>query len=447
MIVTRMVRSAVTAAILAAVGVALPALSADRTFYRVTEQTCDGWPRASIGMAPGYCAGLVVAPPQAFEKRILKFPRLLLQLSPTDWLVTDLGHWASHDGSVFRLTAVRGQPAILKPLLSKLYIPHGLARGPDGRIYVGEMSRIFRFDPDAADPSATTQTVVTGLPDNRLHEDRHPLTFFIFDDNGDLLVDVGAPSDQCDKNGKPDGTDFCSESEGADKTAGIRRYAYLGDAKWSAEFTMLARGLRNSLALARHRSGTLLQAENSMDFPNGDSPFEKLNVLKNGAHYGWPYCYDMASAAPVWAQTGKFDCTSDTYTKPVRLLPPHAAPLSMLYYDGAMFPQLRGDLLMTWHGYQPSGSRIAAFAVDYRGVPLLTRRAHYVNYAEPAAPLVDKPYPGPASEPLLLTPGWDNVDGEHPRGAPVGLAVADDGAIWVTEDKNATILRIARDQP
>ena len=57
------------------------------------------------------------------------------------------------------------------------------------------------------------------------------------------------------------------------------------------------------------------------------------------------------------------------------------------------------------------------------------------------------PYAGPASEPFLLTPGWNNVDGLHPRGAPVGLAVADDGAIWVTENTNATVLRIARDRP
>jgi glucose/arabinose dehydrogenase len=60
---------------------------------------------------------------------------------------------------------------------------------------------------------------------------------------------------------------------------------------------------------------------------------------------------------------------------------------------------------------------------------------------------VAKPYPGPASEPLLLTPGWDKRRGVRPMGTPVGLAVADDGAIWVTEDKNATILRIAPDRP
>jgi glucose/arabinose dehydrogenase len=47
----------------------------------------------------------------------------------------------------------------------------------------------------------------------------------------------------------------------------------------------------------------------------------------------------------------------------------------------------------------------------------------------------------------LLTPGWNNVEKRHPQGAPLGLAVAEDGAIWVAEDRNATILRIARDRP
>jgi glucose/arabinose dehydrogenase len=57
------------------------------------------------------------------------------------------------------------------------------------------------------------------------------------------------------------------------------------------------------------------------------------------------------------------------------------------------------------------------------------------------------PYAGPASEPFLLTPGWNNVDGSHPRGAPVGLAVAEDGAIWVAENTNATILRLLQTDP
>ena len=54
--------------------------------------------------------------------------------------------------------------------------------------------------------------------------------------------------------------------------AGIRRYAYLGDGKWSPNFTVMAQGLRNSVAMVRHSSGTLLQAENSEDFPPADTP-------------------------------------------------------------------------------------------------------------------------------------------------------------------------------
>ena len=434
--------------LLLAVCLAAPAAAVDRT-YHTASATCDGWPRAPIGMAPGYCAGIVVAPPDDFAARTLKAPRLLLPLpGGRDWLVTDMGHWGARNGSVFRLTADRGKPARLTPLLTRLYVPHGLARGPDGKIYIGEMSRVFRFDPDAADPGATIETVVSGLPDNRLHDNRHPLSYFIFDANGDLLVNVGAPSDQCATRGQPNGTTFCREPDGYEKTAEVRRYTYLGNGKWNPDFAEFARGLRNSMALVRHSSGTLLQAENSIDFAPADSPFEELNVLRAGAHYGWPYCYDLDKATPAWAGTGAMDCRSSAHEKPVRLLPPHAAPLSMLYYDGAMFPALRGQLLMAWHGFRPTGARIAAFSVDAHGIPLLAPHARYTAFAGPTGDkTVTKPYPGPASEPFLLTPGWNKIAAQRPMGKPVGLAVAADGAIWVTEDKNATILRIAPDRP
>lgn len=425
-----------------------PAAALARTAYVATDQTCDGWPRASIGMAAGYCAGIVITPPENFRARALRIPRLLLPLpGGKDWLVTDLGNWNMRGGKVFRLTAQPGKPGTLTPLLSNLFMPHGLARGPDGKIYVGEMGRIFRFDPDAAEPRATVETIVTDLSDFRKRPSRHPLTYFIFDVNGDLLVNIGASTDQCaqdtTKDAGADGAGSCSGSD----TGLIRRYAYQGDGKWSAGFTVLARGLRNSMALARHSSGALVQAENSMDFPSLDAPFEELNLLRDGAHYGWPYCYDMGKATPVWAHVKAMDCQTSDHAKPVRLLPPHAAPMNMLYYDGALFPQLRGRLLMTWHSSRPTGGRIAAFAVDRQGIPLLAPNARYEAYARPGGGTISRPYSGPASEPLLLTPGWNNIDGQHPQGAPVGIAVAQDGAIWVADDRNATILRIAPDRP
>ena len=48
------------------------------TAYADTGKTCDGWPRAAIGMAPGFCAGIVAAPPADYNARILKMPRVPL---------------------------------------------------------------------------------------------------------------------------------------------------------------------------------------------------------------------------------------------------------------------------------------------------------------------------------------------------------------------------------
>jgi len=428
----------------------LPAAPALAAPYVLTPgQTCDGWPRLPIEMTPGLCAGPVVGPPpgtRGRSNRVLRMPRTLVQLPGGDWIVADLGGWDPGKGSVWRLRADPGRLVVLTPLLKRLTMPHGLGIGPDGLVYVGEMSRIIRFDPAAPLPATTVEVVVAGLPDNRLHDNRHPLSNFIFDANGDLLVNVGAPSDRCLVGGLPDGTPRCRQSEGAEALAGVRRYRYLGQGRWDSAYTILARGLRNSLALVRIPAGTILQAENSYDFdPAADRPFEELNLLVEGGHYGWPYCFDLEATTPGWGGATDFGCRSVDHARPALLLPPHAAPLGMLVYDGRLLPQLRGRLLVSYHGYRPTGARIVAFELDGKGAPVATTRARYPAYG--TGGLVWKPYPGPAAEPLVLTPGWQAVAGKRPMGAPVGLAVAADGALWVADDRNGTVMRVSVDRP
>jgi glucose/arabinose dehydrogenase len=331
----------------------------------------------------------------------------------------------------------------LRKVLGGLTLPHTIAYGPDGNIYVAEMNRIFRLDVK----TWTATSVVDGLPGNRLHIGRHPLSHFTFDGNGDMLVNVGADTDQCaDANGAPLGA-TCPETDGDSARAVIRRYAYFGSGHWNQTPSIVARGLRNSLVLLRHSSGTLIQGENSYDFaPMSDRPYDEVNVIKQGANFGWPYCYDMDQPTPAWSAANAMDCRSAAHEKPVTLLPPHSAPLGAVYYSGSMFPGLTGKLLMSWHGYRPTGSRIVAFDVDATGVPINTPHARYPEYHDGQSTLTAY-RSGPAAEPLILTPGWDLKPGVRPAGAPVGLTIAKDGAIWVADDRNATILRIAVDRP
>ncbi|WP_101926490.1 MULTISPECIES: PQQ-dependent sugar dehydrogenase [Luteimonas] len=415
-------------------------LSTARERHAVEATPCGGYPRLAIGTMRGMCAGLVAGPTTQDPTRALRLPRSLLQLDAGTWLVTDLGAWEGARGAVWRLRAAPGAAVAVEPVLEGLQLPHAIARGPDGGIYVGEMSRIIRFDPAADDPAATVQTVIDGLPDNRLHTHRHPLSKFVFLPNGDLLVNVGAPSDQCTGDDARTADGLCAQSEGAEDAASLRLYRYEGDGRWSPDGVVHARGLRNSLALAVHASGTVLQGENSYDFDSRWTPFEELNLIEAGGHYGWPYCADLARATPGWPDKAGW-CRSDAHAAPALLLPPHAAPLDMLWYEGAMFPALQGRLLMTWHGHRSVGGRIASFAVDARGLPRPDPQPRFPVYGAGM-----RAYgAGPAATPVLLTPGWGLSRGVRPQGSPVGLAVADDGAIWATDDRAGLVIRFAKD--
>ncbi|WP_297803859.1 PQQ-dependent sugar dehydrogenase [uncultured Brevundimonas sp.] len=413
--------------------VALGLGGADRSKTFSTRGTCDGYRAVSVGMVPNMCMGLVWQGDDG-----PRMPRDLLPLSDTRWLVTDLGGWERSKGAVWQMDIAADRSVRWRKLVSNLSMPHTIDRGPDGRIYISEMNRILALDADAADPERSLTTVVGDLPDNRLHDNRHPLSSFVFDTNGDLLVNVGAPSDRClDGSGRPRTSAKGRCAEEAD-TAQVRRHAYLGQGRWSAESTVFASGLRNSIALVRHRSGTILQAENSVDLEDPNNPFEEVNVLRQGGHYGWPYCVNMQTPLPGWsaaqARCGQRD-------RPVALMPPHAAPLDLMYYSGAMFPELEGRLLVTWHGYRRTAGRIMAIETNEQGVPLTDINGYYAIYPRGA---LRYPANTPSVRGRIITPGWDRVAGQHPRGTPVAMAVAGDGSIWVTDDKSRAILRIAR---
>ena len=413
--------------------------------YKITpnDKSCDGFPKVSVGTFPRSCLGLVVDGTfkDARTQETLKFPRKILELEKDRFIITDMGGWNPKRGSLWELDLRSGRPELFK-IVGQLTFAHDLEWGPDGNLYVGELGKIVRYSrQDLLDrKTPRSEIVVQGIPTNIEHPDLHPLVNFAFGktehDAWDLYVNVGAPTDAC----IGDAPNKCGIET---KQGLIRHYLYRsGINHWDTDFTVYASGLRNSMGLLTHPSGTLLQAENSRDFRDDGEPFDELNLIQVSKRYGWPYCYNFQAPSPEWRTV--INCKAN-FEAPLILLPPHSAPLDLVYYHGPMFPELEGNLLMTWHGYRPTGSRVVAYPTDESGIPVWKESATW-SYSTGNTRSVAKPEGGNlrAAEYIEVISSWWKRDGIRPMGAPVGITVASDGSIFVVEDKNKTILRLAR---
>ena len=164
------------------------AQAAEDSPYR-TAGACDGFPRLPVVTAPGVCVGLIASG--------FKFPRGILPLDNGDLLVVDMGSWTPNRGSLWLLRkSASGYQR--KRLLDKLDRPHGLALGPDDKVYVGAVGRVLRFDP--SDPSGTLTDVIGGKSGVGALSTtgRHPLVNMVFGKDGGLFVSVRSASDNCE---------------------------------------------------------------------------------------------------------------------------------------------------------------------------------------------------------------------------------------------------------
>lgn len=397
---------------------ALAATTVDAATPYVSNGECAGLPRLALTTPPGFCVGLAA--------QGLKFPRGLLPLAGGAVLVADMGGWVPNRG---RLVLLQPQEKGFsqRELLTGLDRPHGLALGPDGRIYVGEVGKIsrLRLDPKTYAVSERADVVGGSSATPALPGDgRHPLRSVVFDRAGHLYVGIGSISDHCEasKAFPASAPAPCPEVQGAQAVAVIHRYTLRFPAGEVIERKILARGLRNAIALAiEPRTQALWQAENGRDnihramqgLANDDElPPEELNLIIAERNYGWPYCYGNNSVSPEYPA---HDCSR--FAAPKMLLPAHAAPLGMSFYDASAFPSpWRGNLLLAYHGYRAHGHRLVALAMDANGNPV-----------------------GPAR---AMISGWEKSS-TGPMGTPVDVRVDSAGAVWISEDKNGTVLRLS----
>jgi glucose/arabinose dehydrogenase len=279
---------------------------------------------------------------------------------------------------------------------------------PDGKVYVGEAGKIWRAALPATGGALQREPLLDHLPD----DGAHPLKELAFGPDGALYVNVGSSSDAC-RDDRQQQALPCGDLAGDKPRAAVYQAVFDGPQRTLKSFKPFATGLRNSLALAvlpdGPAKGTVLQGENSIDYPEGNLPPEELNVLSAGKHYGWPYCTGNREAARGYEK--RYDCARSE--APLMLWPGHAAPLQM--QAGPAGTPFAGQVLVAWHGYKPAGHRLVGYALDAKGLP--------------------------AGKPVDWLAGWDKGGG-HPLGKPTGFTIDRQGRLLVVEDFNRTVLML-----
>jgi glucose/arabinose dehydrogenase len=367
-----------------------------------TSGTCGGFPKTGLQSVSGTCVGLVADS--------LGVPRGVAVVGSKIYVV-DAGTGHNHGRLLMLGHSGHDKPVVL---LSGLASPTALGFGPGGRLYIVLMGEIGQLNLAANPPTITP--VVIGLPGKG-----QPLTSFVFAPNGTLYVNIGSNTANCETKGNvpPDPEAPCPLLLTHPPHASILKITLTqGAAINAATAPVLATGMRNSEGLAVLPTGQLAAAVNYRDAigkTNEDEPHDTLDVVQQGADYGWPYCYDNGTPNPAYPS---FNCA--TKHAPTFLLPAHGSPLSLWLYKGSAIPALSHTLLIPFHSNRKNGHSLMAMPLTSSG-----------GLSGQLKPVID---------------AWDLQPGVHPQGSPTNLTEMPDGSVLITEDHNGTLLRLAKAQ-
>lgn len=345
-------------------------------------------------------AGFLPSVPAGFRINIFakdfKQPRFLAVAPNGDIFLADTGA-----GKVVILRDPRhtGGAQEREDFAQGLNRPFGIAFHDD-YVYVGNSGEVvrFRYDKKTSKRLGDAEHVLD-LPPGGGHFTR---TLAFSNDGSKLYVSVGSSSN----------IDFEKDQ---------RRAAVLvcdPDGKNSRVF---ASGLRNAVGLAvEPLTGDVWVSVNERDELGDNLPPDYFTSIKDGGFYGWPYSYIGDNVDPR-VKPQKPELVARAIIPDV-LLGAHVAPLQFAFYTGKQFPEsYRGGAFVAEHGSWNRASR-AGYQVAF------------VAFKDGKA----SADPVPFLTGLVPDPGGRNVNGR-----PVGVAVAPDGALLVSDDGAGVVYRVS----
>jgi glucose/arabinose dehydrogenase len=316
-----------------------------------------------------------------------------------------------------RIKALRNGKDSGKPHVVETFVEHdlnkpfGIAFYPPGNdpqfLYVANTDGIIRFPYRNGDLKARgpAQQLTAHLsPGGLLRGGGHWTRGIVFSPDGKkMYVSIGSRSNVSDKATEenrarifefnPDGT-------------GQKVYAW---------------GIRNAVGIA-FRPGTneLWMSTNERDEIGEDLPPDYISSVKPGGFYGWPWFYIGNHPDP--RHKGKHPELAAKVIVPDVLVEAHSATLNLCFYTGDQFrSEYKGDIFAAFHG---SWNRVKRAGYKVVRVPF----DHSTGKAR--------------GEYEDFVTGFITPEGKV-WGRPVGITVAKDGSLLISEDGNGTIWRVS----
>ena len=350
---------------------------------------------------PGFKAGLFVTG--------LDEPRELRTAPNGDVFVAES---SKGEIKVFRGVTRDGKPEQTSTFATGLHRPFGIAFYPPGDhpqwVYIGDTDAVKRFPYHAGDLQASgpPQTIVAEIFSGASHASGHWTRDVVFSPDGKkMYVSVGSGSNIDD----PD------THKGEFHRANVLEYNPDGSG-----LRVFASGLRNPVGLAfSPASGELWTAVNERDALGDNLVPDYTTHVEDGGFYGWPWYYMGGNHDPRLPNSHP-NLLAKLITPDI-VIQPHSAPLGFAFYTGNQFPEeYHGDMFLALHGSWNRNPRTGYMVVR---VPLHGKGKASGEYED------------------FLT-GFVTADG-NVWGRPVGIAVAKDGSLLVSDDGSGSIWRVS----